>query len=67
MLLIACLLLPGIAVLLYLTSRIEEWLARTTEPPRHARRRHLHLIPGGRQQASTHRTHYRRHRRLEAA
>ncbi|WP_371100616.1 hypothetical protein [Streptomyces sp. PU_AKi4] len=68
MLLIACLLLPVMAVLLYTTSRIEEWLTRTVQPPRHARRRHLHLIPGGRQQAGTRRrTAPRRHRRLDAA
>ena len=67
MLLIACLLLPVMAVLLYTASRIEEWLARTVQPPRHARRRHLHLIPGGRQQAGTRRTDDRRHRRLDAA
>ncbi|MFF9757722.1 hypothetical protein ACF1FC_34055 [Streptomyces sp. NPDC014344] len=63
----ACLLLPVMTVLLYTTSRIEEWLARTTQPPRHARRRHLRLISGGRQAASTLRTSSRRHRRLDTA
>ncbi|CAL9662653.1 hypothetical protein [Streptomyces sp. Tu 3180] len=51
MVLIAYLLLPAMAALLYGMSRIEEWLARTAQPPRHARRRHL--IPGGRQQAGS--------------
>lgn len=63
----ACLLLPVMAALLYTTSRIEEWLTRTAQPPRHARRRHLRLIPGGRQAASPLRTPGRRHRRLNAA
>lgn len=63
----ACLLLPVMAVLLYTTSRIEEWLTRTTQPPRHARRRHLRLVPGGRQAASPLRTPGWRHRRLDAA
>ncbi|CAL9339317.1 hypothetical protein [Streptomyces griseomycini] len=56
MILVAGLLLPGMAVLLCTMSRIEEWLARTAQPPRHTRRRHLHLIPGGRQEVSTRRT-----------
>jgi hypothetical protein len=63
----ACLLLPVVAALLYTTSRIEEWLTRTAQPPRHARHRHLRLIPGGRQAVSARRTHGRRHRRLDAA
>ncbi|MEU7469915.1 hypothetical protein AB0A94_15470 [Streptomyces sp. NPDC044984] len=67
MILIACLLLPIMAALLYTMSRIEEWLVRTARPPRHARRRHLHLIPGGRQGHGARRTHGRRHRRLDAA
>ncbi|CAM5287633.1 hypothetical protein [Streptomyces pilosus] len=67
MILTACLLLPVMAALLYLTSRIEEWLTRTVRPPRHARRRHLRLIPGGRRAASTRRIPGRRHRRLDAA
>jgi hypothetical protein len=65
--LVACLLLPVLAALLYTMSRIEEWLARTAQPPRHARRRHLYLIPGGKQDASTRRRSSRRHRRLDAA
>ncbi|MFF5157930.1 hypothetical protein ACFY3N_17040 [Streptomyces sp. NPDC000348] len=67
MILTACLLLPVMAALLYTTSRIEEWLTRTAQPPRHARRRHLRPIPGGRQAAGTLRTPGRRHRRLDAA
>ncbi|MFF8035224.1 MULTISPECIES: hypothetical protein [unclassified Streptomyces] len=67
MILTACLLLPVMAALLYTTSRIEEWLSRTAQPPRHARHRHLHLIPGGRQGHGTRPTHGRRHRRLDAA
>ncbi|MFI8194113.1 hypothetical protein ACIF8T_36140 [Streptomyces sp. NPDC085946] len=67
MVLIACLLLPAMAVLLYSMSRIEEWLARTAQPPRHARRRRLYLISGGRQHAGTRRTNNRRHRRFDAA
>ncbi|CAL9662125.1 hypothetical protein [Streptomyces sp. Tu 3180] len=67
MILVACRLSPVMAVLLYTMSRIEEWLARTAQPPRHARRRHPHLIPGGRQEAGSRRTNHRRHRRLDAA
>ncbi|MFH8805416.1 hypothetical protein ACH4F6_38740 [Streptomyces sp. NPDC017936] len=67
MFLVACLLLPAMAALLYSMSRIEEWLTRTARPPRHARHRHLHLIPGGKRDAGMHRTNNRRHRRLHAA
>lgn len=52
---VACLLLPVMAVLLYILVRIEDWLARTVQPPRHARRRHLYLIPGGGQILGTRR------------
>lgn len=55
MIFVACLLLPVMAVLLYTLGRIEDWLARTAQPPRHARRRHLYLIPGGRQELGTRR------------
>ncbi|MFF8035185.1 hypothetical protein [Streptomyces sp. NPDC016626] len=64
MVLAACLLLLVMTALLYTTSRIEEWLTRTAQPPRHARRRHLRLIPGGRRGHSTLPTH---DRRLDAA
>ncbi|MER7488794.1 hypothetical protein ABTY20_23380 [Streptomyces sp. NPDC126497] len=67
MILTACLLLPAMAVLLYTTSRVEEWLNRTAQPPRHARRRHLRLIPGGGQAADPARASGRRHRKPDAA
>ncbi|MFC9930046.1 hypothetical protein [Streptomyces sp. NPDC127190] len=50
---VACLLLPVVAVLLYGMDRVEDWLSRTPRPPRHARTRHLRLIEGGRQGSLT--------------
>jgi len=50
---VACLLLPVLALLLYGTDRIEDWLTRTPQPSRHARPRHLRLIQGGSQQLLT--------------
>ncbi|WP_445282663.1 hypothetical protein [Streptomyces sp. DSM 118148] len=39
------------AFVLYGMDRIEDWLPRTpTQPPRHARPRHLRLIQGGKQE-----------------
>ncbi|MGW2492111.1 hypothetical protein ACWCV9_33515 [Streptomyces sp. NPDC001606] len=51
---VACLLLPVVAVLLYGMDRVEDWLSRTPRPPRHSRTRHLRLIEGGRQGSLTH-------------
>ncbi|ROP48032.1 hypothetical protein [Streptomyces sp. PanSC9] len=53
MVIVACLLLPMAAVLLYAMDRLEDWLNRTPQPPRHARHGHLRLIDGGRQETLT--------------
>ncbi|MFI2414737.1 hypothetical protein [Streptomyces sp. NPDC018947] len=45
---VAVLLLPGLGLLLFSMTWLEDRLFRDTEPARHARRRHLRLIPGGR-------------------
>lgn len=47
MLIVACLLLPAVTALLYCMDRVEDWLTRAPQPARHARTRHLRLIPGG--------------------
>ncbi|CAL9278558.1 MULTISPECIES: hypothetical protein [Streptomyces] len=50
MLLLAVLLLPALSLLLVVMSRIEDHLLNDTSPTRHARHarpRHLRLIPGG--------------------
>ncbi|MFD4539656.1 hypothetical protein [Streptomyces bauhiniae] len=52
MAIVAILLLPVVTVLLYGMDRTEDWLARGPKPPRHARGRHLRLIPGGRQRTA---------------
>ncbi|MFF8595218.1 hypothetical protein ACF061_27995 [Streptomyces sp. NPDC015220] len=44
---VACLLLPSVALLLYGMDRIENRLTRTPQRPRHAHPRHLRLIQGG--------------------
>ncbi|MGW4567053.1 hypothetical protein ACWEN3_33205 [Streptomyces sp. NPDC004561] len=49
MVIVACLLLPMAALVLYGMDRVEDWLTRTPQPSRHARHRHLRLIQGGRQ------------------
>ncbi|MFF4213718.1 hypothetical protein ACFYZE_31110 [Streptomyces sp. NPDC001796] len=49
MVIVSYLLLPLVAVLLYGMNRLEDWLTRTPQPPRHAHPRHLRLIQGGRQ------------------
>ncbi|POX42338.1 hypothetical protein [Streptomyces sp. Ru72] len=49
MVIVSSLLLPLVAVLLYGMNRVEDWLTRTPQPPRHAHPRHLHLIQGGKQ------------------
>ncbi|GAB1340229.1 hypothetical protein ACE1SV_68190 [Streptomyces sp. E-15] len=49
MVVVACLLLPVVAVLLYGMDRVEDWLTRAPQRPRHAQPRHLRLIQGGRQ------------------
>ncbi|GGT33783.1 hypothetical protein [Streptomyces chromofuscus] len=47
MLTLAVLLLPGLSLLLVVMSRIEDTLQREPHPARHARPRHLRLLPGG--------------------
>ncbi|GAA0594569.1 hypothetical protein [Streptomyces crystallinus] len=53
MFIVACLLLPTVAALLYGMDRVEEWLTRAPQPARHARTRHLRLIPGGKEDPAT--------------
>ncbi|MFF9496069.1 hypothetical protein [Streptomyces flaveolus] len=50
MLLLAVVLLPTLSLLLVVMSRIEDHLLNDTDPThhaRHARPRHLRLLPGG--------------------
>ncbi|MGW2231521.1 hypothetical protein [Streptomyces formicae] len=47
MIVVACVLLPGLALLLYAMDRVEERLLSQRQGPRHARTRHLRLIRGG--------------------
>ncbi|GGS93536.1 hypothetical protein GCM10010206_65320 [Streptomyces cinerochromogenes] len=47
MVIVACLLLPLVALALYGMDRVEDWLTRTPRSSRHARPRHLRLIHGG--------------------
>ncbi|MFD4789762.1 hypothetical protein ACFWN1_22425 [Streptomyces sp. NPDC058459] len=47
MAIVAFLLLPVVTMLLYGMDRTEDWLARASGPPRHARARRLRLIHGG--------------------
>ncbi|MFI1105774.1 hypothetical protein [Streptomyces melanogenes] len=47
MFIVACLLLPVVAVLLYGMDRVEDWLIRAPRSARPAHTRHLRLIPGG--------------------
>ncbi|QEV16309.1 hypothetical protein [Streptomyces alboniger] len=53
MIAVAVLLLPGLALLLFVTVRLEDGLfdpkgqASSARHARHARRHHLRLIPGG--------------------
>ncbi|MDL5199252.1 hypothetical protein [Streptomyces sp. ALI-76-A] len=54
MVIVACLLLPSVGVMLYGMILVEDWLARTSQPPRHARARHLRLIQGGGQGSGAH-------------
>ncbi|MDG9689182.1 hypothetical protein ACH4NS_16100 [Streptomyces mutabilis] len=49
---VAVLLLPGLGLLLFTMTYLEDRLFGDPEPPRHARRRHLRLIRGGRDTAS---------------
>ncbi|MER6455966.1 hypothetical protein ABT270_25700 [Streptomyces sp900105245] len=53
MVIVACLLLPMAAVVLYGMDRLEDWLTRTPPTPRHARHRHLRLVQGGRHESLT--------------
>ncbi|MFH9086733.1 MULTISPECIES: hypothetical protein [unclassified Streptomyces] len=53
MVIVACLLLPFVGLLLYGMDRVEDWLTRSPEPPRHAGARRLRVIPGGRQGPAT--------------
>lgn len=43
---VAVLLLPVLGLMLYGLDRVEDWLARRPQEPRHAAGRHLRLIPG---------------------
>lgn len=43
MVIVSSLLLPLVAVLLYGMNRLEDWLTRTPQSPRHAHPRHLRL------------------------
>lgn len=45
---VAVLLLPGLGLLLFAMTYLEDRLLDDAGPARHARRRHLRLIPGGR-------------------
>ncbi|KOU03582.1 MULTISPECIES: hypothetical protein [Streptomyces] len=49
---VAVLLLPGLGLLLFSMTYLEDRLFGDPGPPRHARRRHLRLIPGGRSHRS---------------
>ncbi|MEW2510402.1 hypothetical protein [Streptomyces sp. NPDC046870] len=51
MVIVACLLLPFVGLLLYGMDRVEDWLTRSSGPPRHAGARRLRLIAGGRQES----------------
>ncbi|MFI1759939.1 hypothetical protein [Streptomyces sp. NPDC020571] len=44
---VAVLLLPGLGLLLFAMTSLEDRLFGEPAPPRHARRRHLRLLPGG--------------------
>ncbi|MGW5784564.1 hypothetical protein [Streptomyces sp. BK208] len=48
MVVVAVLLLPGLGLLLFTMTYLEDRLLRDPGPPRHARRGHLRLLPGGR-------------------
>ncbi|MET8904492.1 MULTISPECIES: hypothetical protein [unclassified Streptomyces] len=45
---VAVLLLPGVGLLLFTMTYLEDRLFADPVPARHARRRHLRLLPGGR-------------------
>ncbi|MER6325444.1 hypothetical protein [Streptomyces coelicoflavus] len=49
---VAVLLLPGLGLLLFTMTYLEDRLFGDPGPPRHARRRHLRLLPGGRDHRS---------------
>ncbi|MFE5220465.1 MULTISPECIES: hypothetical protein [unclassified Streptomyces] len=53
MVIVACLMLPMAALALYGMDRLEDWLTRTPQAPRHARRRHLRLVQGGKHESLT--------------
>ncbi|MBB5935762.1 hypothetical protein [Streptomyces zagrosensis] len=46
MIAVAIFLLPGLALLLFITTRLEDGLDDTAKPARHARRPQLRLIRG---------------------
>ncbi|MGC9501757.1 hypothetical protein [Streptomyces sp. WG7] len=48
MVVVAVLLLPALGLLLFTMTYLEDRLFGDPGPPRHARRRHLRLVPGGR-------------------
>ncbi|CAL9662866.1 hypothetical protein [Streptomyces sp. enrichment culture] len=49
---VAVLILPGLGLLLFGMTRLEDRLFGDPGPPRHTRRGHLRLLPGGRTHAS---------------
>ncbi|MDT0612527.1 hypothetical protein [Streptomyces lancefieldiae] len=49
---VAVLLLPGLGLLLFAMTYLEDRLFGDGGPARHARRRHLRLLPGGRAEAA---------------
>ncbi|MEU7061552.1 hypothetical protein [Streptomyces sp. NPDC046197] len=51
MIIIACLLPPMTAFVLYGMDRVEDWQTRAPQPPHRARHRHLRLIQGGGQES----------------
>ena len=48
MITVAVLILPGLGLLLFSMTCLEDRLFADPGPPRHARRGHLWLLPGGR-------------------
>ena len=48
MITVAVLILPGLGLLLFSMTCLEDRLFADPGPPRHARRGHLRLLPGGR-------------------
>ncbi|GGL62724.1 hypothetical protein GCM10010129_02910 [Streptomyces fumigatiscleroticus] len=61
MLAVAVLLLPGLGLLLFTMTHIEDRLLRGADPAERRPRRHLRLLPGGRQTPAGHGTQRGRH------